>query len=194
MLKLSGLLFFLSGTTIFLGILTAEIFYPNYSISLNMISSLGATPPPDSVIKEPSAYIFDSVMALAGVLTVAGALFSRKTNKNLLTIFLLLLGIGTLGVGIFPAFHKIFHPISALTAFLSGGVAAILSSKKTSSPFKYIALILGIIALVFLVLGLFFPHSFISTLGRGGVERWVAYPIIIWMIGFGAYLMAQDKK
>jgi len=31
-------------------------------------------------------------------------------------------------------------------------------------------------------------------LGGGGVERWVAYPIVIWLIGFGEYLPGLSSK
>jgi hypothetical protein len=31
----------------------------------------------------------------------------------------------------------------------------------------------------------------LMPLGIGGVERWVAYPIVIWVTGFGGYLSAR---
>lgn len=43
------------------------------------------------------------------------------------------------------------------------------------------------ITLVFL----FFASHFIPTLGSGGTERWVVYPILLWVIGFGAYLLGM---
>ena len=30
-----------------------------------------------------------------------------------------------------------------------------------------------------------------EELGDGGVERWIAYPTVLWMLAFGGYLMAQ---
>lgn len=188
-----GTLFFLSGSILLLGILTAEIFYPNYSVSLSMISTLGATPLPDSKIVEPSANIFDLSIGLSGILTAIGAILLKKRTSKLLIISLILLGTGSLGVGIFPAFHKLFHPILALTAFLSGGIAAILSSRITRLPFSILSILLGAFSLIFLTLGLFFPDTIVPILGRGGTERWVAYPIILWLTGFGAYLMGENK-
>ncbi len=29
----------------------------------------------------------------------------------------------------------------------------------------------------------------LMELGIGGLERWIVYPIVIWLIAFGAYLM-----
>ena len=51
---------------------------------------------------------------------------------------------------------------------------------------------MGITALVALVL--FVTGNFL-TLGRGGMERMIAYPEVLWAIGFGGYLIgSEDKK
>jgi hypothetical membrane protein len=191
--KTAGLLFFSGGSFILLGILTAEIFYPgSYSISLDMISTLGASSPPDSVIKEPSAKIFDYSMMISGVLIIAGVVLGKLREKSLV-LMMILLGAGALGVGIFPAFHSVLHPVAALTTFLSGGVAALLSSRVSKPPFSFIEITLGIIILVFLTVGISAPDFIVPYLGKGGLERWVAYPLIIWILGFGSYLMAREK-
>lgn len=190
MYKTAGVLFFFAGSILLMGILTAEIFYPvSYSISQNMISNLGATPPPDSVVREPSAFIFDNSLRICGILLLAGTYLLYKYSKDKRTLSLAFMGLGTFGVGIFPAFHSIAHPISALTAFLGGGVAAVATSKLTKPPFSYIAILFGSISLVFLFLGLFLPDLIVPIMGRGGTERWVAFPLILWLTGFGGYLM-----
>jgi len=193
--KVAGLLFFIAGSLILMGIITAEIFFTaNYSISLDMISTLGSSPPPDSIVREPSAAIFDSSMIISGLLIILGSYFLLKTHKNkYLGFVIFFLGLGALGVGVFPAFHPVAHPIVALIAFLSGGLAAVISFKVTKKPFSYICLILGIIILVFLTLGVLFSDLVVPVLGRGGTERWVAYPTIVWLLGFGSFLMARDK-
>lgn len=195
MIKLSGFFFFLASLTVIMGIVTAEIFYPGYSISKNMISTLGASPPPDSVIKEPSGIIFDSIMLAAGVLTLFGTYFlSLAKKEKVATLFFALMGLGTLGVGAFPAFHPYAHPFSALIAFAAGGIAALLSARITEAPFRHLALILGIITLFVLMLGLFLPGSIVPILGVGGTERWIAYPLMLWLSGFGGYFMNTKTK
>lgn len=193
--KIAGLLFFLAGSVIFLGILTAEIFYPvNYSIAKNMISNLASTPPPHSIIREPSAKIFDNAMVLTGGMILFGAyLIYKSFRKKIFTLAMIFLGLGTFGVGLFPAFHAIIHPIIALIAFLGGGTAAMLSSRITQNPFSTCAIIFGVLSLLFLFSGLFLPREIVPILGAGGTERWVAYPIIVWLIGFGGYLMNEKK-
>lgn len=195
MQRVSGLLFFLGGVVMFMGIITAEIFYPpGYSISLNMISNLGSTRPPHSIINEPSAGIFDISLMIAGLLVIGGGFLIKKfAKKRLIYLPLLLMGVGTLGVGIFPAFHRYLHPVVALVAFLFGGLAAITSTPVIRPPFKYLSIILGAITLTALGLGIVFTNLVVPILGAGGIERWVAYPCMLWLIGFGGYLMGQKS-
>lgn len=191
--KTAGILLFSAGVIILLGILTAEIFYPTqYSISQNMISNLGATRPPDSIVRQPSADIFDWSLILAGALIIMAVYYVDKLFENRwLVCAIVVLGFGTFGVGIFPAYHIVAHPIVALAAFLGGGAAAVLSSKSTTKPFSYVAMVLGVLSLNFLFLGLFFPHDIVPILGAGGTERLVVYPMTLWLTGFGGYLMSK---
>lgn len=192
MAKLVGLLFFFSGAILLMGITTAEIFYPHYSISLNMISNLGSTPPPTDVVLQPSATIFDYSLVIAGGLVViGGALLQKLYRRRQVTIPTIIMGAGVMGVGVFPAFHVLLHPLVALIAFLGGGLAAIFTATLAKAPFKYIHYGLGIVSIGFLLLGLFMPEMVVPLLGSGGVERWVAYPLILWLVGFGGYLMAS---
>jgi hypothetical membrane protein len=194
--KTAGSLFFLGGALLWMGITTAEIFYPaGYSISGSMISNLGATPPPNSLVFEPSANIFDYSVLLSGVLILVGALLLYRTNRyNPFALNLGLIGLGTAGVGMFPAFHLAIHSLSALIAFGSGGVGAIYSGYLFKPPFRYLAIILGTISLVCLGLGLGDSSLVLPLLGKGGTERWVAYPTMIWLIGLGGFLMAGKSQ
>jgi hypothetical protein len=33
----------------------------------------------------------------------------------------------------------------------------------------------------------------VSGLGMGGVERWVAYPTLLWTVGLGGHLMGRAR-
>ncbi|HLU08678.1 MAG TPA: DUF998 domain-containing protein, partial [Oceanobacillus sp.] len=102
--KTCGILMFLTGVVLLMGIITAEIFYPaGYSTSQNEISDLGATRPPNSIIVQPSATIFNSTMLLSGAMVIAAAYFiHRAFGRWFVTVSILLLGIGMFGVGVFP--------------------------------------------------------------------------------------------
>ena len=183
----AGLLFFLAGSVIFMGIITAEIFYPaGYSTGHSDISDLGATRPPDSIIYQPSASIFNDTMIVGGLLILAACFFLfRHVNNWTDIIFPVLLGAGAFGVGVFPGNHPPFHGILALITFAAGGLSAIISYRITRSPFRYVLAFLGLVTLIFL----FFNPYFITVLGEGGAERFVAYPVVIWAMGFGGYLV-----
>ncbi|KYC52048.1 MAG: hypothetical protein AMQ22_01027 [Candidatus Methanofastidiosum methylothiophilum] len=189
---IAGTLLFLAGFVALMGIITAEVYYPSgYTTANSEISDLGATRPPNSIITQPSAVIFNSTMIVTGIMTVIGAYFVFLSYRKLpFNIPFGLFGLGVLGVGLFPGNVALLHPIFALTTFISGGIAAITSSKIIDAPFRYISICFGIIALFFL----FSAGFFIPILGDGGTERWVAYPIVMWLTGFGAYILGTKSK
>ena len=70
-----------------------------------------------------------------------------------------------------------------------------MSSRILAWPFNRISLMLGSVALIALVLfGYMWATDPFGPLGEGGMERWVAYPVIIWGLGFGGYLMGGTFK
>jgi hypothetical membrane protein len=83
-----------------------------------------------------------------------------------------------------------FHGLFALVAFACGGLSAIISSKVVTAPFSYVMIFLGLMTLIFLV----FNPVFIPVLGEGGAERFVAYPVILWAMGFGGYLAGTGGR
>jgi hypothetical membrane protein len=193
---LSGLLFFLAGVVGFMGIITAEALYPSaYSTGNNTISDLGATVPPDSVICQPSAAIFNSVMIVTGLMTLGGSLLLyRGTRRRPAPIIIALFGIGIMGVGIFPGSFGLTHVLFALLTFIAGGLAAIVSAFVVSGPFRYVSILLGLVTLATLSMHTFLGSADpMSGLGLGGEERWIAYPTVFWMTGFGGYLMGRSS-
>jgi hypothetical membrane protein len=128
-LTVAGFMFFLAGSIILMGIITGEIFYPEeltYTTAQSMISDLGSTVPPNSIITQPSATIFNWTMIISGILILVGNYFLfRHFHDKIAGILIGLLGLGILGVGVFPGNITPQHPIFSLTAFLSGGLSAI---------------------------------------------------------------------
>ncbi len=88
----------------------------------------------------------------------------------------------------------VVHSLFAFLGFAAGGLAAIVSFSILSSPFRYFAVILGVISFCFVVLTFFgAANPSFTLLGPGGSERWIAYPVTLWSMGFGGYLMAQPS-
>ena len=194
-LAASGALLIVAGAGILMGIITAEALYPAaYSTGESMISDLGGTEPPDSVILQPSAAIFDTTMAVAGALVMsAAALAHRALGRRRLSIPLAVLGAGILGVGLFPG-NTAPHPFFAQMAFIGGGVAAVLSGRVLGGAMGWISRALGTVTLVSLALAMtLLDWGPVASLGEGGIERWIAYPVVLWLVALGGYLCAAHS-
>ena len=143
--KIAGALLAVAGMVILMGIITAEALMPaaaHYSTSASDISHLGGSDPPNSVIVQPAAIIFDATMILGGLLVIVGAYCVYRAFGRLgVTISTALLGIGALGVGVFPAPTGGVHDLFALLTFFVGGVAAILAYTVEASPLRYISVV-----------------------------------------------------
>ncbi|MCJ7571695.1 MAG: hypothetical protein MUO82_07445 [Candidatus Thermoplasmatota archaeon] len=96
-----------------------------------------------------------------------------------------------MNVGIFTENNLPMHMLATFSAFLSIGLTAISSYKVTKYPFNIIVILLGLTSLVALI---FFIGNIYFGLGVGGMERMIVYPILIWMIGFGSFLIAIPEK
>jgi hypothetical membrane protein len=193
----AGVLYSSAGFVLLMGIITAETKYPifrNYT-TRQEISDLGGTRPPQGLVTQPSAMIFDATMLIAGVLLLAGAFaLWRLYRDQVLTVVSALFGAGALGVGIFPG-NTTPHPIVADIAFVFSALTAIAVFRVTSAPFRFMSLSVGVLSLVALIVGFLGDSSPIAkSIGIGGVERWVVFPMILWLAFFGGYLLASRHR
>lgn len=101
-------------------------------------------------------------------------------------------GAPGIAVGIFPGDTGNLHGIATLVWFISGPISAIVAYKLETKPLAYFSVVIGAYALLDLLLNVTMHGSSpFSVFGRGGTERMVAYPLLIWVIGFGGYLMGS---
>jgi hypothetical membrane protein len=192
----AGAMMAVSAILILMGIVTAEALYPApYATDVNTISDLGGTRPPEGIVRQPSATIFDITMILAGMLILASAFLLRHTEwPRRAFVPLALLGAGVLGVGVFPG-NTTPHPFFALTAFAAGGSSGLLWARVLTPPARQLSAALGAVSLVSLLLGLFLIEAEpVASLGEGGIERWVAYPVVLWLILTGGYLSTGPQR
>jgi hypothetical membrane protein len=192
----AGILILAACIIAFMGIITAETTYPSYSTKENTISDLGSSLPPDPIILQPAATIFNVSMVVAGILLAAGGcLLVRAGFSRLFSLLFTAFGAGVLGVGVFNGSYAGPHTLFAMMTFTCGGCSAVVSYRIIKTPLRYPSLALGMTALTMLlfysVFGLVGP---LSTLGIGGVERWVAYPIILWACAFSGYLLSPGPS
>jgi hypothetical membrane protein len=157
------------------------------------ISDLGGTRPPHGLVTQPSAMIFDTTMLIAGVLLLAGAFALWRLYRNrVLTVVSTLFGAGALLVGIFPG-NTTPHPIVAMIAFVFSALTAIAVFRVTSAPFRFMSLAVGLVSLAALITGELGNNSPVVK-SVGGTERWVVFPVILWLVFFGGYLLASGHR
>ena len=198
--RIAGVLFLVASTQFILGLVVAEALYPGYSVADNYISDLGVG---------PSSMVFNSSAFLFGLLSIIGAYFLPRTvDFRGLTVLIILMAIGAMGVGIFTSkFSTAIHGIVSLMAFGFGSLSAIASFKTLKLPLSAISVILGVMTLGALALfaaGLVTTGSLISSeppasefflgIGPGGMERMIVYPELIWLILLSGHLITLSEK
>ena len=190
--RLAGVVLLLAGAAVLMGIVTAEALYPvPYTTGGNEISDLAAPRPPAGEPLQPSATIFNFAVLGCGLAVLAAAwLVRRALGRRSLAITLALMGIGAVGVALFPGGTGTVHVAFALLTFAAGGASALAAARATSAPFRYVSAALGVVSLAALAWYIVLRETADGAL-LGGVERWVAYPVVIWLVGFGGYLAAS---
>ncbi len=191
LLKTAGALLFVGGSQFIVAMTIAESLFRGYSVSANHISDLGADCSPSCVTVQPSATIFDAsvfLLGLAGLLAGYMIFASRYRAVGILT---LAGSLGAMGVGVFPETTGDLHVLVSFVAFFFTGLAAISSYRLVRPPISYFSALLGLVTLAALVL---YGSGIYLGLGPGGMERMVAYPALIWVIGAGANLMGISSQ
>lgn len=194
-----------AGTALFVGavqfgiaMILAEVYYRTpsydvgYDVSNNYVSDLGANCNTTScVIHQPTSMIFNSSITLMGILILVGTLYLyRAFHTRPFSVIVALAGIGAMGVGLFPETTGVFHSVFSLVVFLFAGLSAVIAYGVVKAPLSYFSGLLGLVTLAALVL---YVGNIYLGLGPGGMERIVVYPVLLWAVGFGGYLMnAQD--
>jgi hypothetical membrane protein len=176
--KLAGSLLFVGAAQFLVAMIIAETLYPGYSASLNYISDLGVG---------PSALIFNSSVFLFGLAIIVSSYYLQRVFRNsLISILVTMAGTGAAGVGLFPETVPLLHMIFSFIAFFFGALSTIAAYKIQKPPLSHLSVIMGAASLLALIL---FVTKNDLALGIGGMERMVAYPIILWAIGFGGHLL-----
>jgi hypothetical membrane protein len=191
--KIAGLLLFSGLAQFILTQIVCETIYPDYLVGQQAISDLG-----NWSLAGNFAAVFAASSILLGVFIIAGAYFNMQGSKNRsFTALFAIAGVGNVVVGVvaenvIPSVHSLF----ALIMFASWAVAVLLSYKLVKSPFSYVSVTLGSVSLLMLFLSLLAQRvspSFALSLGMGGLERLIVYPLWLWTLGFGTYLMGESS-
>lgn len=101
---------------------------------------------------------FQLIVFVIGLTAAISGYFIHKTlGGRLAPALLVIMGIGAMGVGIFPGSAGIAHGIFAMITFSAGGAAAVASYRilKESRSMQYVSIAIGSIALIALALTIF---------------------------------------
>ncbi|MSQ22634.1 MAG: DUF998 domain-containing protein [Dehalococcoidia bacterium] len=87
------------------------------------------------------------------------------------------------------------HFYSATLVFVFGGLSGIVAARVQHGVFRYISAAMGAVVLVSVAVSLWDEATpMYRVLGSGGIERWIVYPILLWLVAYGAYLLGVTAK
>ena len=186
----SGVLFFLLGVAFITVTMLAASIAPAYDFKAAAISDLG--------VIDQTALMFNTLLVAMGVLNIAGGyLYYRPHGRAWLLALYVIAGIGTLGAGLFPLSTGGLHATFALVAFLFYNLEALGTAAVLAGPMRILGLFAGAVGLVYtvlMVIGDSGNPAVFGPIGHGGSERMIAYPVMLWLVGFGGYLMARPQE
>ena len=189
-LRLPGVFFFILGAAFLIVTMLAASIAPDYDFTGGAISDLG-------VIDE-TALLFNGLLVVIGILNIAGGNLSYRAHRRrwLLGLYLIA-GIGTVGAGLFPLDTGGLHSTFALVAFLAYNLEGLGTATVVAGPMRALGLVAGGVGLaytVLMVIGDAGNTAAFGPYGHGGSERMIAYPVMLWLIALGGYLMAGSPS
>lgn len=183
------LLTFLSAQFLLVLMLGAAI-APDYSIHDNAISDLGVIP--------QTALLFNTSLFLFGAFLLLTAYSYHNIHTKLWrTIIFLCASVGAIGVALFPMNNPGIHAIFALLAFLFANLIPLSVSTLLPKPLNILSIATGILGLFFLFVHLLSDFDILSLygfIGHGGSERMIVYPVLLWLVAYGGYLIASSPQ
>jgi hypothetical membrane protein len=185
-LRRAGLLWMIGGMGFVLVVSVLEALYPDYSVHGNAVSDLLAVGAPNWIAGEVLMF------AVAACWTAGGYSLYRDTGARGMLLLNLLPGLG-LGLAVVSPenINVVVHSIGAILALVGGPFAAMTSSRTITTHLRYVAVLLGAgsFACALVEFGSYGSPFVRDTLGPGGWERAILYPLVLWFIAYGSYLM-----
>jgi hypothetical membrane protein len=188
--RVPGVVLFVLAAQFMTVIMLAASMAPGYDVGGGAISDLG-------VVAETAA-LFNVSLIVTGVLNlVAGSLLYVERRSLVLLGVYVAAAAGALGAGLVPLDRGDAHGLFALAAFLFFNVQAIASSRVVAGPMRVVSVLAGVVGLVFvviMVIGDAGTPAVFGPIGHGGAERMIVYPVMLWLLAFGGYLMGRSPN
>jgi len=186
-----GILLFAGSVQFIISILIAEGIVLNYSSAVHYVSTLGVG---------STAFIFNFSVLILGLCIILCSYFLKKEyQESISSLLLLLSGICTTGVALFPENSRPFHGIFTGFTFLFAALFLVSVIKIEQSPIPMFISIGGIILLISLFI--FFPYLGLEVdstekflgLMKGTLERFIIYLTISCFLVFAGYFGREFK-
>ena len=185
---LAGVCLFALAAQFMTVIMLAAAMVPGYDFRAAAISDLGIFP--------ETALLFNVSLILVGVFNLLGGyFFYRSHGKRWLLALFALAGVGAIGAGLFPLDTGGLHGLAALLAFVFFNLQAIGSATRLGGVMRALAVLaggLGLVSVVLMALGDGGNTAAFGPIGHGGTERMIVYPVMLWLIAFGGYLLGES--
>jgi len=186
--QLAGALLFALSAQFMIVIMLAAAMAPAYDFGASAISDLGTIP--------ETALLFNASLVLVGVLNIAaGYLLYRGHGARWLFGVYVAAGIGAMGAGLVPLDVADVHGLFALVAFLGFNLEALGTAVKLTGVMRVLSILAGVLGLLFVVvmiLGDAGNTAVFGPIGHGGAERMIVYPVMLWLVAFGGFLLGRE--
>ena len=186
MQRVAGVLLFALAAQFMTVIMLGASMAPGYDVSGGAISDLG-------VMRETSLLFNLSLIAVGALNLVAALLLYHTTERRSILAVFAVAALGAAGAGLVPLDSSDMHGIFALLAFLFFNIEALVVAPLVTGPMRTVSRIAGLGGIGFvllMVIGDAGNPGVFGAIGHGGAERMIVYPVMLWMLGFGGYLMA----
>ena len=181
----AGLGLFAAGGLFWLLNTAAEASFPGFDVHTDTLSRLGSG-------GAPTALAWNAALLLLGACWAASAAVAFRAVGRRWVVLNMVPPLCAVLVALFPVGSiAALHSAGALGLFMTGGIVAIADARLIRGPFRLASAVTGATGLLCLVAFSLLPFE--DLLGFGGEERLVAYPIMIWLMGMGGYLMAGGR-
>lgn len=186
--RAAGLILLILAAQFMTIIMLAASIAPRYDYHAAAISDLGVIP--------ETSLLFNLSLVAVGVLNIVGGyLFYRSHGRRWILAVFVIAGIGAAGAGLLPLDRSEFHGLFALAAFLFFNLEAIATGQVTHGPIRWVSRVAGATGLAFVVLmviGDSGSAAVFEPIGHGGAERMIVFPVMLWMLVVGGWLLGRD--
>ena len=211
--RYAGLALIIASVQFFAAMFIEQALRPGYSDSANTISDLGVNNP---ALGWSYSWIFDGSIILLGILAILSIMLLvpvfPKRKLTYLGVALLVIGsAGAISVGVFTesypfrAYGLSAHDYASVVTFVFANIGMTvmgLALRRHVDWNRYwiITFLLGFVSTVALMFYLYYeihdvPGRYFN-LGEGGLERVVAFPVLIWALiaGYAVYFHVREPS